>query len=669
MGTMGIVSYVHRKRRYNYYHGCDGYPAGLGVQTLEEIPKTAKKFKTWLTKKRKALDKEYNEAEDKKRFERYPDSSEHLYEIDLDNMSFNYRFMPLYRLDHMPPRDIFLRGIGIYDHYGVHSFSHDTPEEYCWPPPAPTPAISEDLQKVYSANDEAQNKLGKVSEVSVDQLLGRPTRLSIREQVRVRFLELTIGTILAQPEGGSHIARSIVGLADRMQNNRLQYDYFELIMQLTFDPSNHLRSCDGPYRNDIPRKTITEDFGMWNRKHVYTQFFTHLHDPAKLRDQVAHLVNTILRDEDNNGRPRVVFGVAFDFLHVVLVRVDRSTKTFTHTPALQFFPSRFATSASTPGIEALARLADLPAEDDLHFYLSHWYSIYHPKRNTPSPPQSTNNVSKGKAKGKRSSKLKNPASKKSTSKVPISRPPLATKRRGCLTTGLPAELWMHVANFVDNGLDLVHLALTSRTIAYATLPYLKYPQIGIYGLGKGQKASTFIDPIHYLITRSTSSHVLLPPPSLEFDPKEEYAEEDYEDDYHEMYRFPNYPRRKWEFLTTAGFNVAWNPSYADGQEETVTVCLRALRGSASVYINQEQYELLDASEQFKKAEMGYRGEVKCGYASITLEPFVSFKKASDEDTSGEDVVWALSWRQIRRREQLAMLEAINRRSRYKKSRP
>ncbi|KAI0071067.1 hypothetical protein K474DRAFT_692131 [Panus rudis PR-1116 ss-1] len=222
MGTGGVVSYVHRRRHHNYYYGCDGYPRGLGIDTFEEIPRDTKKFKAWLTKKRKALDKEYNEAEEKERFNEYPDPWEHLYEVDLDKLSFNYMFAPLYRLDHMPPCDIFLRGIGVYDHYGVYSFTHDTPEEYRWPLPAPTPAISEDLQKIYSTNDEAQKKSGKVSEVAVDQLLGCSTQLSIREQVRVRLLELTVGTILTQPRNGNLIARNIIGLADRLKSMRLQ---------------------------------------------------------------------------------------------------------------------------------------------------------------------------------------------------------------------------------------------------------------------------------------------------------------------------------------------------------------------------------------------------------------------------------------------------------------
>ncbi|KAI0071066.1 hypothetical protein K474DRAFT_1712770 [Panus rudis PR-1116 ss-1] len=406
-------------------------------------------------------------------------------------------------------------------------------------------------------------------------------------------------------------------------------------------------------------RSAIEELGYWGRKHIYVQFFTHLHDAAKLRDQVAQLVDTVLQDEDNVGRPRVVFGVAFDFLHVVLVRINRTTKTFTHTPALQFFPSRFATSASTPGIEALARLADLSAEDDLQFYLGHWYSIYHPKCDAPSP-QTGIGKSKRKLKGKRSTQLRRSARLKSTPKAPQTQPPPTALRR--LTHGLPAELWMHVASFVDNGSDLVNLALVSRTIAHTTLPYLKYPQIGIYGLGKGDQASIF-GPIHYVIARSPSSHVLLPPPNLETDPGHEaqYAEEDCEDDYHEMYRHPRQPRRKWEYLTTAGFTMAWNPCHANGQGEALTVCLRAMRGEASSFSSRDKYALLDASKQFKKAEMKYRGEVKCGYASIALESYVSFKRASDEeDTSGEDVVWAMSWLEIQRRRERAFVEDVTR---------
>ncbi|TFY83861.1 hypothetical protein EWM64_g145 [Hericium alpestre] len=58
--------------------------------------------------------------------------------------------------------------------------------------------------------------------------------------------------------------------------------------------------------------------------------------------------------------PREVFGVIFSITHCAIIRIDRSGPgSFTHTPALPFLPSWDTTSAATPGITALARLAHL----------------------------------------------------------------------------------------------------------------------------------------------------------------------------------------------------------------------------------------------------------------------------------------------------------------------
>ncbi|KAI0078623.1 hypothetical protein K474DRAFT_1706346 [Panus rudis PR-1116 ss-1] len=260
-------------------------------------------------------------------------------------------------------------------------------------------------------------------------------------------------------------------------------------MQLTLNPSNYLRSCDGPYRNDIPRKTITCDFGMWNRKHVYTQFFTHLHDPAKLRDQIAHSVNTILQEDDNNGRLTVKY------------------ESFTHTPALQFFPSRFATSASTPGIEPSV------------FHLSS-QTYYAAICLQPKEEQIEGE--------KRSTKVKNPARTETTSKVLTLQPPLTTERS--LATSLPPELWMLVPNFVDNRLEL-----RPRTPS----PYLAHHLLVLRHPALPQISSNWrLLVLEKLVVRplvfstfTTSSRVRpcrtfpLPPPNLNLDPAKPYRKE------------------------------------------------------------------------------------------------------------------------------------------------
>jgi hypothetical protein len=87
---------------------------------------------------------------------------------------------------------------------------------------------------------------------------------------------------------------------------------------------------------------------------------------------VGKLVNEVLQAAGEGVD--MVYGVAFSIFHCVIISVDiQSGGRCQHTPALQFIPSWYADSPSTPGIIALARLGfriglDLshPTDSDSH---------------------------------------------------------------------------------------------------------------------------------------------------------------------------------------------------------------------------------------------------------------------------------------------------------------
>jgi len=55
MGTRGLKVYRHKGRYYVYYNHWDSYPDGLGLETIDEIPRSVSKkdFKKWVRKTRK----------------------------------------------------------------------------------------------------------------------------------------------------------------------------------------------------------------------------------------------------------------------------------------------------------------------------------------------------------------------------------------------------------------------------------------------------------------------------------------------------------------------------------------------------------------------------------------------------------------------------------------
>ena len=69
-------------------------------------------------------------------------SMEWIYEIDLDHLVFHADSQPIFRLDNMPPDDVFIRAIS-FDNFGHRALYEHTPAQfrYDWhaPPPLPPP--------------------------------------------------------------------------------------------------------------------------------------------------------------------------------------------------------------------------------------------------------------------------------------------------------------------------------------------------------------------------------------------------------------------------------------------------------------------------------------------------------------------------------------------------
>ena len=94
---------------------------------------------------------------------------------------------------------------------------------------------------------------------------------------------------------------------------------------------------------------------IWLIPHVCLRIVTHLNDESNLQAVVVDLFDDVM-DHPDNVRG-AVYGIGFSFYHCVIVRIDTDQPgSFKHTPALQFLPSWYATSQSTPGITALVRL-------------------------------------------------------------------------------------------------------------------------------------------------------------------------------------------------------------------------------------------------------------------------------------------------------------------------
>ncbi|KAI0074452.1 hypothetical protein K474DRAFT_1530592 [Panus rudis PR-1116 ss-1] len=460
---MGTKGYIHRKR------------------IASEIPREPEAFQRWLAATRKALDQykyfgeySYEESEDDEsseddapsvkvdpRFYAEMGVTKELDEdgldctiffMDLDNLAFTRWPSPIFRLDHMPPRDVFLRCCNGHDHYDNDDCARDTPQEYRFSYSSPPPKADAEMQTMYLGHQAAQPV------VPVAHLLSRSEALSSQEATRVRLLEVAVAAMMTMyPD--AVVVQKASGLKDRDSLPPKHIGCCSLLVQLAVNPSYFV--FGSRTKREVPPCCDTHEW--WIRKHICVSLTTHLNDEDNLRDSVARVVQKVLARDG----PDVTYGVAFDLLRIVIIRVDRQTKKFTHTEALQFTPSRYAESPSTPGIEALARLGNLSSsrEHDTIYYLNHYYIAH-------------------KDSGKRRPKKR--------------RPRKHGKKNGSLKIRqLPVEIWACIASFVEDGADLTNLALSSSKIASAALPYLKYPQVSF-------------DPMSADILRSPSNHVFRP---------------------------------------------------------------------------------------------------------------------------------------------------------------
>jgi hypothetical protein len=341
-----------------------------------------------------------------------------VYEIDLDNRVFHVDAQPLFRLDNLPPDDIFLRAIS-FDHFGHRTYHESLPEEYRydWRAPPPTPGANS--LKGYMSHCD------KLSSVSIHDVLGIPQELSAPERARARLMEVFIIRVLREESLGrtlrvlesvpnrNHIADDVNGLATFL----IKSSIFLSITRVHCSKRN-----DGGF----------QWFG--NNLCLYTT--THLDDPKNLQASIGALIQHI---QSAPREPGVIFGIACSMFHCAVISINRSTEHRTlvkHTLALQFLPSFYATASWTPGLEALSRLTHQIAILQLPMYIER---------------------------------------QRDTMNIPLE----STYRHPQV---FPAELWSEICAYLVSPMDLINLAVALPETMFGVINLLQYPSVNGYFL-------------------------------------------------------------------------------------------------------------------------------------------------------------------------------------------
>lgn len=355
MGTNGHYVVRYRNMYYLSHHGSDGYPEGLGLKVLQYIrqPNAIATYQKVFGEMLDGLkspshslllieggDENFDGPSQLR-----PETCGWTYEIDLDRNIFHVCDMPFFSLECLPDDAVFLQYIsddGITrDHYGHAACPLECPPENRYKKPTP-PIVHNSELETY------QSLMCTGSQVALSDLLAVSDGLSQDEHVRVTLLEVMIGQCMFSSAIGKEIYE-IELLNDHNQITDDQWSIACFMASITFIPQmfDDIRCICHPM---LKRKEFT-----WVREDTVVYIATHLYDERCLQASVSRLINVILEQTNHSGH---YFGIAFSVFHCAVVKVVKNahTMSFSHTSALQFLPSFYADSPSTPGITALARL-------------------------------------------------------------------------------------------------------------------------------------------------------------------------------------------------------------------------------------------------------------------------------------------------------------------------
>ncbi|KAH7908359.1 hypothetical protein BJ138DRAFT_1157816 [Hygrophoropsis aurantiaca] len=400
--------------------------------------------------------------------------SEYMYEIDFDRGVFHFQGQPFYRLDNLPSDEEFLNGLG-EDNFENPCPRQECPREHIYEWKAAPPVI--DLAALRARIPDVSG-----TEMALHDILGVSIHLSDGEATRERLIEVVIARYIGDNDI-SALVREFESFAGADQILKYAWKMAFSMVNLPF----MVQIFPQPYNEHHKRMEF-----IWVRRDIVVHVTTHLDDATALQAAILRIVEVCVKDEENEEkRPDVLFGVAFSVNHCAVVRVSKKNESeisFQHTPALQFVPSFFADSPSTPGITALARLASRPDPDMMQRAL--WSNFARATFMCISPM--THRLRDGYTQLHKKFNLEYYRSDwKSNAEQIQDQDSISTVARTAplyrsAAERLPLEIWTHIAALIESISSLINLGCVSCTCEQAVCAILQRPHIIMRGNGDTQ---------------------------------------------------------------------------------------------------------------------------------------------------------------------------------------
>ncbi|KAG9227106.1 hypothetical protein CCMSSC00406_0009638 [Pleurotus cornucopiae] len=187
-------------------------------------------------------------------------------------------------------------------------------------------------------------------------LLGVSTDPSPVEHIRIGLYEVIIGALMGSLDFISPLLASQATRARPTHQPWIEQTVKELVVR-AFLPMVFHRDVELSVEKRVAELEDASREGglLWLTSDVCFGAGLHLDHDGHVRVSIGKMVRAIRETPQAEG---LVYGILASVFHIVIVKVaTHSGGSFQHTPALQFLPSRFADTPSTPGITAILRLA------------------------------------------------------------------------------------------------------------------------------------------------------------------------------------------------------------------------------------------------------------------------------------------------------------------------
>ncbi|KAJ6631367.1 hypothetical protein B0H10DRAFT_490391 [Mycena sp. CBHHK59/15] len=218
---------------------------------------------------------------------------EWVYEIDLDHEVFLVDSNPLFALSNMPDsEELFLNSIG-FDSYGHRACSPSTPAKHVYNWKSAPPMVEDSVIEHYTARQSSEN----YSKLSIEELLGVASSVSVTEAVRTQLYEVIIGQIMQEWSVG-HDIRALEALPDR---GHLTERLISIGVGMVSVALGHM--IFGSILDAEVKKISATDF-TWLTSDICLRITTHLDDERHVKKAVLELVDEVVL---NRKQPRVTY--------------------------------------------------------------------------------------------------------------------------------------------------------------------------------------------------------------------------------------------------------------------------------------------------------------------------------------------------------------------------